>query len=77
MPNNKWVTHEKTPPHHIQWLKVYEFKKGRTSSNYEPHSRRTAEVATTEIIETIHKIVLEKRSLKLSEIETVLFQIIE
>lgn len=47
---------------------VSEFKKGRTSTKDEPRPGRPVEVTTPEMTEKIHKIVLEDRRLKLSEI---------
>lgn len=49
-----------------QW--VSEFKKGRTSTSDEPRSGRPVEVTTPEMIDKIHKIVVEDRRLKVSEI---------
>ncbi|XP_014469757.1 PREDICTED: putative uncharacterized protein FLJ37770 [Dinoponera quadriceps] len=48
-----------------QW--VSEFKKGRTSTSDDPRSGRSVEVTTPEMIEKIHKIVMEDRRLKVSE----------
>lgn len=49
-----------------QW--VSEFKMGRVSTSDKPRSGRPVEVTTSEMIEKIHKIVLEDRRLKVHEI---------
>ena len=49
-----------------QWIS--EFKKSRTNADDEPGSKLLIEVPTGEMFEKIHKIVLEDRRMKMSEI---------
>lgn len=46
-----------------------EFKKSRKSTADEPRSGRSAKVTTPEMIQKIHKIVLEDRRVKVTEID--------
>lgn len=49
-----------------QW--VFEFKEGRKITDDEPRTGRPVKVTIVEMIEKIHKIVVEDRKLKVSEI---------
>ena len=62
------VCGESAPSLKTVYFLMNEFKRGQTTTKYEPRSGRRIEVTTSDMAEKIHHVVMEDRRIKVREI---------